>query len=242
VAQWAPQPYSPQPYSPQPHNSVEQSPIAQQYPYGSPYGGQPHMAQAYPAQPIHHQPPAYGHAAPPSYSPQSYAPVPYAPQSSSPAPGYDPVRSNGVAQPYGQPPFTTGYSEQPPSAPTLSPGGVGAKKAWGLSDDAPRYIPPETEEVDRDPFGLAALPEQVAYHGPKEVPSEAVYGLLFGLCSLALFPLAFLGFARARRAGSMIDAAPSHFRGRLVVLAGFALNVACPIVSVAAGAYLFGVI
>ena len=135
-------------------------------------------------------------------------------------------------------PFTQGYSEEPPSRVPV----IEEKKAWQVSDDAPRYAPPGTSEADLDPFGLAALPEQQTYHGPKEIPSEAVYGLLFGLCSLLLFPLAFLGFARSRRASSMIEAAPTRFKGRIVVLAGFAFNVVCPLLSVAAGTYFFRLI
>jgi hypothetical protein len=229
----APQPYPPQSYAPapgyghMPHQGAVQ-------PYGVPA---PHYADT--TQSLQMQqygyPPQAGYAMQPGYpthAPQPHpAPYPVAPQ-----------QAQLTARIAPQPAFSPGYSEQPPKALLRSADDLGEKKSWHVSDDAPRYVPPGTSEADLDPFGLAALPEQEVFHGPKELPSEAVYGLLFGLCSLFLFPLAFLGFARARRAGSMIDVAPSRFRGRLVVLLGFALNVACPILSVAAGAYLLGVI
>ena len=221
----APQSYPPQPYPPAPgYGHVPPHGVAQPY-------GQPVPSYADGVQLLHTQqhgyPPHAGYATQPALYP--------APAQQSPTPRL----TETIAV---QPPFPPGYSEQPPRALLRSADDLGEKKAWHVSDDAPRYLPPGTSEADLDPFGLAALPEQAAYHGPKEVPSEAVYGLLFGLCSLLLFPLALLGFVRARRAGSMIDAAPSRFRGRFVVLLGFALNVACPIMSVAAGAYLFGLI
>jgi hypothetical protein len=243
------QPYQPQPYAPAPGHMP---PHGTAQPYGAPT---PHYAD--PAQSLQVQQYGYqphpGYATQPGYpmhAPQPEQPTPYpvAPQQAQAAVHYvDPQRAVSAASRLTeriavQPPFTPGYSEQSPKALLRSADDLGEKRAWHVSDDAPRYLPPGTSEADLDPFGLAALPEQAAYHGPKEVPSEAVYGLLFGLCSLLLFPLALLGFARARRAGSMIDAAPSRFRGRLVVLLGFALNVVCPILSVAAGAYLFGFI
>jgi hypothetical protein len=249
----APQSYQPQPYAPQPqpyvpapgYGQVPPPVAAPQAPYyadgaqslhpqqyGHPthtgYAVQPgHLAPGYPTQP----------AAEPPAAPQAYI-TPTIHRADAP----QTVATQSTERFTVQSPFASGYSEQPPRALLSSADDLGVKKSWQVSDDAPRYAPPGTAEADLDPFGLAALPEQAAYHGPKEVPSEAVYGLLFGLCSLLLFPLAFLGFARARRAGSMIDAAPSRFRGRLVVLLGFALNVSCPIMSVAAGAYLFGLI
>jgi hypothetical protein len=209
-------------------------PYAAVQPYGQPLPQYAEPTQSLQMQPYGHQPHA-GYATQPSYP--AHVPQPH------PAP-------YPMAQPHAQvtariaprPAFTPGYSEHPQRALLRSADDLGEKKSWHVSDDAPRYVPPGTSEADLDPFGLAALPEQEAYHGSKEVPSEAVYGLLFGLCSLLLFPLAFLGFVRARRAGSMIDAAPSRFRGRSVVLLGFALNVACPTLSVATGAYLFGFI
>jgi hypothetical protein len=227
-----PQPYAPAPgYGHMPPHGAAQ-------PYGVPA---PHHAD--PNQSLQMQqygyPPA-GYAMQPGYpthAPQpQHAPYQVAPQQVGPATG----RLTDRIAP--RPAFTPGYSEQPQRALLRSADDLGEKKSWHISDDAPRYVPPGTSEADLDPFGLAALPEQEAYHGSKEVPSEAVYGLLFGLCSLLLFPLAFLGFVRSRRAGSMIDAAPSRFRGRSVVLLGFALNVACPTLSVATGAYLFGFI
>jgi hypothetical protein len=230
----APQPYPPHPYAPAAgHGHMPQHGVAQ--PYGVPT---PHYAD--PAQSLQMQ--QYGYSPQASYAMQPGYPA-HAPQPAQPAPyPVAPQQAQLTARIAVQPPFTPGYSEQPPKALLRSADDLGEKKSWQVSDDAPRYVPPGTSEADLDPFGLAALPEHVAYHGPKELPSEAVYGLLFGLCSLLLFPLALLGFARARRAGSMIDAAPSRFRGRFVVLLGFALNVACPIMSVAAGAYLFGLI
>ncbi len=246
-----PQPYPPQQYAPAAGYGHMPPPGATQ-PYGVP---EPHYAD--PAQSLQMQ--QYGYSPHPGYAmrpgypmhaPQPAQPAPYpgAPQQAQAAVRYaDPRQVVSAAARLTdriavQPPFTPGYSEQPPRALLRSPDDLGEKKSWHVSDDAPRYVPPGTSEADLDPFGLAALPEQEAYHGTKELPSEAVYGLLFGLCSLLLFPLAFLGFVRARRAGSMIDAAPSRFRGRFVVLLGFALNVACPILSVSAGAYLFGLI
>lgn len=227
----APQAYPPQPYAPPPgYGHIHPHGAAQ--PYGQP---PPYYADS--AQSLHTQqyayPPHAGYAMQPGYPAHAAQPPQHAPYSAA----TQPTERFTV-----QPPFTPGYSVQPPRALLRSADDLGAKKAWQVSDDAPRYAPPGTSEADVDPFGLAALPEQAAYHGPKELPSEAVYALLFGLCSLLLFPLAFLGFVRARRAGSMIDAAPSRFRGRLVVLLGLALNLACPILSVAAGAYLFGLI
>ncbi len=239
----ASQPYSPQPHAPaagygsMPQHGAEQ-------PYGVPV---PHYAD--PAQSLQMQqvgyPPQAGYAMQSGY-PAQPAPYPVAPQQAQAAVHYaEPSHARSATARLTdrialQPAFTPGYSEQPPRVLLRSADDLGEKKSWHVSDDAPRYLPPGTSEADLDPFGLAALPEQAAYHGPKEVPSEAVYGVLFGLCSLLLFPLAFLGFVRSRRAGSMIDASPSRFRGRSVVLLGFALNVACPTVSVAAGAYLFG--
>ena len=232
----APQQY-PQPYAPTP-GCGQTSPDGGAQPYGQ---TSPHRADA--AQSLHPQqyeyPPQDGYATQPGYpahAVQSAQPALYA------APAQQSATPRLTETISVQPPFTPGYSEHPPRALLRSADDLGEKKPWHVSDDAPRYLPPGTSEPDLDPFGLAALPEQAAYHGPKEVPSEAVYGLLFGLCSLLLFPLALLGFVRARRAGSMIDAAPSRFRGRFVVLLGFALNVACPVLSVAAGAYLFGLI
>ncbi len=218
----APPPYPPQPYGPTPGYGHMPVQVA-----GQPYG-HPSPPHADGTQSLHMQ--QYGHPSPAGYAMQPSYPA-HAAQSAQTTERFTV-----------QPPFMPGYSEQPPRALLRSADDLGEKRAWHVSDDAPRYLPPGTSETDLDPFGLARLPEQAAYHGPKELPSEAVYGLLFGLCSLLLFPLAFLGFVRARRAGSMIDAAPSHFRGRLVVLLGFALNVSCPILSVAAGAYLFGFI
>jgi hypothetical protein len=254
-------PYSGQPHMPQPYPG--------QQIHGQPIHGQP-PAYAHPAPQPYAPAPGYGHL-PPHGAAQPYGqPAPYHAAGAQslhmqqyghqPAAGYaiqpgypahaaqptQPAPYPAAVQPTErftvQPPFTPGYSEQPPRALLGSAEDRGGRKPWQLSDDAPRYLPPGTSEADLDPFGLSALPEHAAYHGPKELPSEAVYGLLFGLCSLLLFPLGFLGFVRARRAGSMIDAAPSHFRGRFVVLLGFALNMTCPILSVAAGAYLFGLI
>jgi hypothetical protein len=229
-----PQAYPPQPYAPTPgyghtppHGAVQ--------PYGQPVPQYADPTQSLHTQQYGHQPHA-GYAIQPGYPANAPQPAP-----STPYP-VAPQQAQLTARIAPQPSLTPGYSEQPPRVLLRSADDLGEKKSWHVSDDAPRYVPPGTSEADLDPFGLAALPEQEAYHGSKEVPSEAVYGLLFGLCSLLLFPLAFLGFARARRAGSMIDAAPSRFRGRSVVLLGFALNVACPILSVAAGAYLFGFI
>jgi hypothetical protein len=270
VAQPAAQEYPPQPYGYAEQSPAAQHyPFGSPY-SGQPNMAQPYPGQQVPGHPVHGQPPAHGNPVPKPYPPQPYTPTPaygHVPPHGTaqsfgvPGPQYADSTQSLHPQQYGyqpqpdyatpprltetislQPSFTPGYSEQPPRALLRSAEDLGDKKPWHLSDDAPRYLPPGTSEADLDPFGLAALPEQVAYHGPKEVPSEAVYGLLFGLCSLLLFPLAFLGFARARRAGSMIDAAPTRFRGRLVVLLGFALNVTCPILSVAASAYLFGLI
>ncbi len=247
----APQPYLPQPYAPAagyghmpPHGAAQ--------PYGVPAPHYTDPAQSLQMQQYGYAPHA-GYAMQPGYpthAPQPAQPAPYpvAPQQAQAAvhfaaPQQVVSAATQLTERFTvQPPFTPGYSVQPPRALLCSADDLGAKKAWQVSDDAPRYAPPGSSEADLDPFGLAALPEQATYHGPKELPSEAVYALLFGLCSLLLFPLAFLGFVRARRAGSMIDAAPSRFRGRLVVLLGLFLNLACPILSVAAGAYLLGLL
>lgn len=247
-----------------------QQPVGQPYqaqPSCDPHAPQYVQAPAQPFQPVQGQP---MHPQQQSYAPQHSYPV--QPGYSVPAPAYqaqqspygsgpqsypdqppvarhypDPLEPSSfqMQQPEGftvRPPIGRGIHAQASPALLRSADELTEKKPWHLSDDAPRYTPPGSAEADLDPFGLAALPEHVVYHGPKDIPNEAVYGLLFGLCSLMLFPLAFLGFARARRAGSMIDAAPSRFKGRFVVLLGFALNIACPIMSVSAGAYLFGLI
>ena len=240
----------PQPYAPPPgYGHMPQHGAAQPYGVPAPHYADPtqslQMQQyGYPSQAGYAMQPGY-----PTHAPQPQpAPYPVAPQQAQAAVHYaDPQQvvsaTSRLTETISvQPSFAPGCSEQPPRALLRSADDLGEKKSWHVSDDAPRYVPPGTSEADLDPFGLAALREREAYHGSKEVPSEAVYGLLFGLCSLLLFPLAFLGFVRARRAGSMIDAAPSRFRGRFVVLLGFALNVACPTLSVAAGAYLFGFI
>ena len=150
------------------------------------------------------------------------------------------MQQQGYA-PLVEPVTVQGYSAEPPNMPR-----AGAPKAnarpWEISDDAPRYAPPGTDEVDIDPFGLNKLPENKLYQGPKEVPSEAVYGLLFGLCSLLLFPLAFVGFVRARRGRSMIESSPNRYSGRIVALTALSLNIACPIISLLVGAYLFKLI
>jgi hypothetical protein len=249
------------PSFPQQDRRVQQVGYGQQQVTSHPYPPQPAYQPA-PAQSLHSQqqsyPPQHGYQTQPGYPvPEASYQVPQPPYGSAPQPypNQPPVARHypdpiepiplQVQQSEGftvRPPVGRGIHAQPSPALLRSAEDLTEKKPWHLSDDAPRYTPPGSAEADLDPFGLAALPEQSVYHGPKDIPNEAVYGLLFGLCSLMLFPLAFLGFARARRAGSMIDAAPTRFKGRFVVLLGFALNIACPIMSVAAGAYLFGLI
>jgi hypothetical protein len=265
----APYPSQPAPQSVAPQYPVQpQAPFHPQQPVGQPYqprpSFEPHAPQYIhaPAQPMqpHQQSYAPQHAYPmqpgysvpaPAYQAQQ-SPYGSGPQSYPDQPPLarhypDPLEPSSfqMQQPEGftvRPPIGRGIHAQASPALLRSADELSEKKPWHLSDDAPRYTPPGSAEADLDPFGLAALPEHAVYHGPKDIPNEAVYGLLFGVCSLMLFPLAFLGFARSRRAGSMIDAAPNRFKGRFVVLLGFALNIACPIMSVAGGAYLFGLI
>ena len=243
---YPPQPYGAQPAAyvayPQPYPPVQQ-PMSS---YPQPSHPQPsHPQPSYPDPrfvALSHQPP-FVPAAAVGYPPQSY------PQPGVPVGHYPPaantthplqMQQQGYA-PLVEPVTVQGYSAEPPNMPR-----AGAPKAnarpWEISDDAPRYAPPGTDEVDIDPFGLNKLPENKLYQGPKEVPSEAVYGLLFGLCSLLLFPLAFVGFVRARRGRSMIESSPNRYSGRIVALTALSLNIACPIISLLVGAYLFKLI
>ena len=221
---YPPQPYGAQPaYAapPQPYPPVQQ-PMSSYPQPGHPQAGHPDPRFVA----LSHQPPFVPVAAA-GYPHQSY-PQPLQMQQQ----GYAPLVEPATVQ---------GYSAEPPSMPRATAPKANARP-WEISDDAPRYAPPGTDEVDIDPFGLNKLPENKLYQGPKEVPSEAVYGLLFGLCSLVLFPLAFVGFVRARRGRSMIESSPNRYSGRIVALTALSLNIACPIISLLAGAYLFKLI
>jgi hypothetical protein len=135
-----------------------------------------------------------------------------------------------------------GYYEQPTST-LVAPPETTAAQAWGTLDDAPRYSPPGSDEVEGDPFGTREIPEgQRVYRGPRIVPTDAYAGVAFGIFALVLFPLALFGFTRCRRARSLIGGAPNRYKGDAVAIAGLAINSLSPVVSLGLAAAMFGFI
>jgi hypothetical protein len=144
----------------------------------------------------------------------------------------DPVRWIGP-----DPQAPQGYSDAPPSrgpAATTAPQGLMAGPRWDTRDEAPRYSPPGSEEIETDPFGLLSLPDQHHYRGPRLVPDDATFGLLLGVLSFAICLVGFVGYRRARRAEMLISSAPTRYRGRWLASLGMILNVIGPVVSLAA--------
>jgi hypothetical protein len=136
-----------------------------------------------------------------------------------------------------EPTSPQGYSDAPsrrtPAAPA-APQGLVAGPRWDTRDDAPRYAPPGSEEIETDPFGLLALPDQHHYRGPREVPDDATAGVLLGVLSFFICLVGFVGYRRARRAQMLISSAPKRFRGGWLASLGIALNLIGPVASIIA--------
>ena len=136
-----------------------------------------------------------------------------------------------------------GYSQEPASRSRLlereveQPAPPAYERRWDSGDDASRYEPPGSEEVDKDPFGLNRLPKQTAYQGPCETPRDAYVGAVIGLMALALFPLVLIGLPRARRAISMIESSPARYQGLAMAKLGLGLNFVAPITSLLLASY-----
>jgi hypothetical protein len=255
-----PQPVQPQTYPPQgfvalgSYSSTPQPQQDQGYPtQNGSYGSTAEQANAYPTQGLIAPgiAPTTGFITPGYEAFQAHSQQPHAAASqeaphpvigrvtnriASSTPGHgavmapsDPVRWVGAAAQSPQ-----GYSDAPSrrdAAVSATPHGVGAGPRWDTRDEAPRYAPPGTEEIETDPFGLLALPDQHHYRGPRQVPDDATAGLLFGVLSFAVCLAGFVGYRRSRRAQMLISSAPNRFRGGWLASLGIALNLIGPVAS-----------